>query len=324
MKNPNTKIIVAHILAFLVLCCVCSLVNAQNCKTMLSDARDFKSQGDYQRAINMYNELLSKDCPDYINAAQKELTECKNKLYQNKPKPQQTSSGYVSQDIQAENCVSYSYYGSNPEMGFDAAGNCDYPTVSVNCLCDDWYTLENIEWLSVEENQNENSFVVKCSPNQDRVERNGSISIIVNTKDGSKTSEIKVRQGTTNTSSKRASRTNYATEADYAEQPDEDLSITVKVTFEQGKAVPTFENVGKLIVRLEEDKNLSLMIEIPWCSEQKSEIGFNKYPISLIRKRKKSILDYFDKSGIVKERIKWNILDESNTECDCAYIIMRN
>lgn len=321
MKNPNTKIIVAHILAFLVLCCVCSLVNAQSCKTMLDDARDFKSQGDYQRAIDMYNELLSKDCPDYINAAKKELTECKNKLYQNKPKPQQTSSGYIQQEIRPSPCISYFVYESNSVMEFDADGWCENPEVYVNCPCDSWLaevSYENKEWLSVEQGQG--LFVVRCASNQNRMERNGSINILVNTNGGTEISTINVMQGTKQSSPKPASRPNPTAQPNTAELIQENRSITVKVTFETGKATPRFENFGDLLVLLEKNKDIGLQIEVPWCNNQKSEVGLKKYPEALIKKRIKNITDHFGKSGIAKERISCSINYESNTECDCAYV----
>lgn len=293
---------------------------------ILKSAQDFKKSGDYQKACERYS-LLNSQCPNCVTVKVKEEWEhCKSKLKEsnNKPATQKPSGGNVPQMQYETDCIAYfgTYYGSTPVMEFDEEGNCENPNVRVTCPCDNWIVTVNDdgrEWLSVEEYQN--SFVVRCSSNQSRIERDGSINIIVNTKSGSsKIDIIKVKQEAKGTAPKRPSRPVYTDLTDYIEQPEEDLSITVKVTFEQSKADPTFENVGKLIMRLEEDKNLGLLIEIPWCNNQKSEVGFKKYPEALIKRRIKNITDHFGKSGIARERISCSINYESNTDCDCAYV----
>ena len=294
--------------------CILSYAQNNDCDLLLKSARKYKENGKYDLACEKYS-TLKDECPNYVNEKVKEeWDDCKQQLKksQNKPLTQKPSSGYIPQEIQASPCISYFVYESNSVMEFDADGWCDYPTVSVNCLCDDWYTLENIEWLSVEENQNENSFVVKCSPNQDRVERNGSINILVNTNGGTEISTINVMQGTKQSSPKPASRPNPTAQPNPVEPIQENRSITVKVTFETGKATPRFENFGDLLVLLEKNKDIGLQIEVPWCNNQKSEVGFKKYPEALIKKRIKNITDHFGKSGIAKDRI--------STECDCAYV----
>ena len=297
-----------------------------DCGAILNSARDFKKNGEYKKAVDRY-EILNKQCPNYVNETiRSEWKACQNKLKesQNKPATQKPSGGNVPQMQYETDCIAYfgTYYGSTPVMEFDEEGNCENPNVRVTCPCDNWIVTVNDdgrEWLSVEEYQN--SFVVRCSSNQSRIERDGSINIIVNTKSGSsKIDIIKVKQEAKGTAPKRPSRPVYTDLTDYIEQPEEDLSITVKVTFEQSKADPTFENVGKLIMRLEEDKNLGLLIEIPWCNNQKSEVGFKKYPEALIKRRIKNITDHFGKSGIARERISCSINYESNTDCDCAYV----
>jgi len=300
--------------------------NAQECDGTLQNALFYKNKGDYGKAVRYYQEL-KRDCPNYVSEKVKsdwEYCEQQLKKGQNKPATQKPSGGNVPQMQYETACIAYfgTYYGSTPVMEFDEEGNCENPNVRVTCPCDNWIVTVNDdgrEWLSVEEYQN--SFVVRCSSNQSRIERDGSINIIVNTKSGSsKIDIIKVKQEAKGTAPKRPSQPVYTDLTDYIEQPEEDLSITVKVTFEQSKADPTFENVGKLIMRLEEDKNLGLLIEIPWCNNQKSEVGFKKYPEALIKRRIKNITDHFGKSGIARERISCSINYESNTDCDCAYV----
>lgn len=296
---------------------------AQNCASKLSAAQDAEAIKDYSTAAYYYKKVM-EDCGENYGNAKAKWQECQSKLKSNKPATQKPSGGNVPQMQYETDCIAYfgTYYGSTPVMEFDEEGNCENPNVRVTCPCDNWIVTVNDdgrEWLSVEEYQN--SFVVRCSSNQSRIERDGSINIIVNTKSGSsKIDIIKVKQEAKGTAPKRPSRPVYTDLTDYIEQPEEDLSITVKVTFEQSKADPTFENVGKLIMRLEEDKNLGLLIEIPWCNNQKSEVGFKKYPEALIKRRIKNITDHFGKSGIARERISCSINYESNTDCDCAYV----
>lgn len=319
ITNMSNRIILTIVVSF------CFVFSYAQCDDLLQSARSYKDNGEYGKAVKYYHQLENQ-CPKYFTEKVKgELKMCEEKLKsQNKPATQKPSGGNVPQMQYETDCIAYfgTYYGSTPVMEFDEEGDCENPNVRVTCPCDDWIVTVNDdgrEWLSVEEYQN--SFVVRCSSNQSRIERDGSINIIVNTKSGSsKIDIIKVKQEAKGTAPKRPSRPVYTDLTDYIEQPEEDLSITVKVTFEQSKADPTFENVGKLIMRLEEDKNLGLLIEIPWCNNQKSEIGFKKYPEALIKRRIKNITDHFGKSGIAKERISCSINYESNTDCDCAYV----
>lgn len=290
------------------------------CDQLLKDAREFKKNGDYERAA-IYYEKLNTQCPNYMDQnVKKEWEACKSK--QNKTSQKKLSGGYVSQKQYATDWIAYSgtYYGADFVMEFDADGNCENPNVSVICKSGNWIAVvgdEAKDWLTIDEYQN--SFVVKCSSNQNRIERNGIISFVCDdAKDGAQTDMINVKQEAKGTS-KRTLRTDYG----YGDQTEEDMFITVKVTFEKGKAVPTFENVGKLLGLLEDDKNLGLQIEIPWCSGQKIEMGiFNKYPLRLMKKRIKNITDYFVNSGIAKERISWSI-NESNTDCDSGYVKLK-
>lgn len=317
MKNPNTKIIVEHILAFLVLCCVCSLVNAQSCETMLDDVRKYCSQGQYSEAQKMRDRLL-KRCPEYQKDVEKVLTEYRNKSNQNKPKPQQTSSGYIPQEIQAKS-ISYfgTYYGAVPVMEFDADGGCVNPNITVNY----YGKMEIIEdipnWLSIR--QQGSTFIVTCSPNNTSEDRLYEFQFMLGEGMDGISDTIRVYQDS-KTAPKRPSRPNPTAQPNPVEPIQENRSITVKVTFETGKATPRFENFGDLLVLLEKNKDIGLQIEVPWCNNQKSEVGFKKYPEALIKKRIKNITDHFGKSGIAKDRISCSINYESNTECDCAYV----
>lgn len=296
------------------------------CDQLLKDAREFKKNGDYERAA-VYYEKLNTQCPSYMDQNEKKEWEaCKSK--QNKTSQKKPSGGYVSQKQYETDCIAYygTYYGSIPVMEFDAEGNCENPNVRVTCPCDSWFVTVNDkdrEWLSAEQYQN--SFVVRCGSNQNRMERDGSINIIVNTNHGSsKIDIINVKQEAKGTSSGATKRKKSPAQSNSSDSMDDYQSITVKVTFQKGKAVPTFENVGKLLGFLEDDKNLGLQIELPWCSEQKSEIYItNKYSMSLMKKRIKNITNYFVNSGIAKERIAWSI-NESNTDCDSGYVKLKD
>ena len=303
--------------------CILSYAQNNDCDLLLKSARKYKENGKYGLACEKYS-TLKDECPNYVNEKVKEeWDDCKQQLKksQNKPLTQKPSSGYIPQEIQASPCISYFVYESNSVMEFDADGWCENPKVYVNCPCDSWLaevSYENKEWLSVEQGQG--LFVVRCASNQNRMERNGSINILVNTNGGTEISTINVMQGTKQSSPKPASRPNPTAQPNPVEPIQENRSITVKVTFETGKATPRFENFGDLLVLLEKNKDIGLQIEVPWCNNQKSEVGFKKYPEALIKKRIKNITDHFGKSGIAKDRISCSINYESNTECDCAYV----
>ena len=110
MKNQNTKIIVKRILTFFMLICLIKIVDAQeqSCRTWLKSARDYRAEGKYNEAINMYNKVI-KQCPDYNNIVDKEKKECQNKLKgnSNKTNPKKTSGGYVPQEQQESGRVIY-------------------------------------------------------------------------------------------------------------------------------------------------------------------------------------------------------------------------
>ena len=86
----------------------------------------------------------------------------------------------------------------------------------------------------------------------------------------------------------------------------------VKVSFEAGKDVPTYENVLSLIGVLANNNNLGLKIEVPWCR--------NKYDIDLIEKRSQNMMNYFLSMGLDKNRISQNISMNSDRDCDVAYL----
>lgn len=297
-----------------------------DCEWYLKRAQRYQNEKKYSKAVEAYNEVLEY-CSKYVNVekVKAELGKCQEQLSksQNAASQKKPSNGYVSQKQHATGWITYfgTYYGANFVMEFDADGICENPNVSVTCKSDEWFVSvsdDAKDWLSVDEYQN--SFVVKCNSNQNRSERNGTISFVYNANDGSQTDMINVKQEARGSLSKRTLRTDY----NNRDQLEEDMSITVKVIFEKGKAVPTFENVGKLLGLLEDDKNLGLQIEISWCSEQKIEMGiFNKYPSRLMKKRIKNITNYFVNSGIAKERIAWSI-NESNTDCDSGYVKLKD
>ena len=87
----------------------------------------------------------------------------------------------------------------------------------------------------------------------------------------------------------------------------------MKVSFEAGKAAPSFEKVWSILKFLEDNNNFGLQIEIPWCK--------NDYSIDLIEQRIQNVTDYFIASGIDKNRISQHIelIDEDNS-CDRAYL----
>lgn len=313
MKNQNTKIIVKRILTFFMLICLIKIVDAQeqSCRTWLKSARDYRAEGKYNEAINMYNKVI-KQCPDYNNIVANELKECQSKLKgnSNKTNPKKTSGGYVPQEQQESGRVIY-------EDMIEAKG-CDSYDVRVTCE-GDWFPTINEDWLEIV-SQSGNVLVLKCYPNPNREDRYAKIGIVCDGRGGSSTQTITVKQAG-RSSSKNTARTNNTPET------NEDISITVKVTFETRKAKPTFDNTGNIIELLEllnNNNNLGLQIETPWCSNQKSIKIIPKYPMSLIDNRINNIKDHFTTLGIAKERISSSIkpidVEEGNKECDCGYV----
>lgn len=283
----------------------CFVISYAQCDDLLRSAQSYKDHGEYEMAVKYYNQLETQ-CPKYFTDKVKgELKMCEEKLKsQNKPKSQNSSSGYVPTQQSSTGL-------SNREFYFDGDGNCMNNTNRLELYWKDWnfFVKEEYQnWLMVE--RQGNSLLVTCSSNYDMKERNGEITIY-----GEINTTIKVHQDKRQDSPKSRTRRNYTEQTNNSEQPDNNLSITVKVSFEIGKAKPTFENVGKLLGLLEDNKNFGLQIELPWCSEQNT----NKYSISLMKKRIKNITDYFVNSGIAKERISWS-MNESDTECDGGYV----
>ena len=304
----SNRIILTIVISF------CFIFSYAQCDDLLLAARSYKDNGEYGMAVKYYNQL-EKQCPKYFTEKVKgELKMCEEKLKsQNKPKPQNSSSGYVPTQRSSTGI-------SNREFYFDGDGNCRNNTNRLELYWNDWDFLvkeDYKDWLKVE--RQGNSLLVTCSSNYDMKERNGEITIF-----GEINTTIIVHQDKRKDSPKSRTRTNHTTQPNNTEQPNNNLSITVKISFETGKAKPTFENVGKLLGVLEDNKNFGLQIELPWCSEQKSEIYItNKYSMSLMKKRIKNITDYFVNSGIAKERIAWSI-NESNTDCDSGYVKLKD
>lgn len=100
--------------------------------------------------------------------------------------------------------------------------------------------------------------------------------------------------------------------ASYAQNDGGSQITTGKISFAEGKAKPSFENVEKLIGIMENNKNLALQVSVPRCK--------NKYSEKLINKRVRNLSDYFVSSGIDKSRVSVIVEDvEKNGEaCDCV------
>lgn len=282
---------------------------AQNCDSKLRQARDFESQKNYKGAAYYYKRV-AEDCDD--ENARAKYIECNKKWKesQNTTSQKKSSSEYVPKQ-QTTGLV------SNTKLYFDEDGENLNNTPNVQVVIDaswDYYLSEECQdWMSVY--RSGNTLVVNCSRNSYSMERDGRINII-----GEINKEIEVHQEGRRVSSKSNTRAQTNSAAPTFEEP----LAPVKISFEAKKAVPTFENVGKLLGLLEDDKNLGLQIEISWCSEQKIEMGiFNKYPSRLMKKRIKNITNYFVNSGIAKERIAWSI-NESNTDCDSGYVKLKD
>ena len=73
----------------------------------------------------------------------------------------------------------------------------------------------------------------------------------------------------------------------------------VKVSFDAGKATPFCENIQSIIKQLEDDEDLELKIEIPWCRDL--------YSLQLIEKRIRNITEIFIAAGIEETIISSNI-----------------
>ena len=190
------------------------------------------------------------------------------------------------------------------EVVFDAeGGHCS----DVQITCRDWMTsvpVKDTSWLSVSEGTN--YLVVRCAPNPTKEERVCNVGIIC--ENGTRMGNVKVKQLPIGHSSKLASQS--------------DREIAVKITFEDWKTTPVFENVGGIFKVLDENKNLGLQIEVPLC---KNQSWFkNLFAPLVVNKRIKRVTDYFVASGVDRSRITKNItlIEKGKTGVDCnsAYV----
>lgn len=192
---------------------------------------------------------------------------------------------------------------SDTQVLFDADGGTD-SHIQVTCN-DGWFSTNNDDWLEVSENGDH--LVVYCRPNPNPMARTSSITIVGGK--GTRTGFVTVRQEAAGKkTSKSAAQLNPVPAV-------EDQSISLKISFEAGKEIPSFENVWKILKLLEDNKSLGLQIETNWCRDN--------YSIDLIEKRSQAVTDFFIASGIVKERISQHIIIEagnSNAECDRGYL----
>lgn len=185
------------------------------------------------------------------------------------------------------------------EVVFDAeGGHCS----DVQITCRDWMTsvpVKDTSWLSVSEGTN--YLVVRCAPNPTKEERVCNVGIIC--ENGTRMGNVKVKQLPIGHSSKLASQS--------------DREIAVKITFEDWKTTPVFENVGGIFKVLDENKNLGLQIEVPLC---KNQSWFkNLFAPLVVNKRIKRVTDYFVASGVDRSRITKNItlIEKGKTGVDC-------
>lgn len=185
------------------------------------------------------------------------------------------------------------------EVVFDAeGGHCS----DVQITCRDWMTsvpVKDTSWLSVSEGTN--YLVVRCAPNPTKEERVCNVGIIC--ENGTRMGNVKVKQLPIGHSSKLASQS--------------DREIAVKITFEDWKTTPVFENVGGIFKVLDENKNLGLQIEVPLC---KNQSWFkNLFAPLVVNKRIKRVTDYFVASGVDRNRITKNItlIEKGKTGVDC-------
>lgn len=277
----------------LIVFCFCFFASyAQDCAKRLETARFYKDKNDYQQAVEWYQKVLS-DCGDYDGKVKNELRECQSKIPSKKP-----SKEYVPVNQEPSGLI------SGTELSFDAKGGYD-DHIRVTCR-GGWFAASGDDWLEVSESGD--YLVVHCFPNTTSWARNGEISVIAD--GGTSTSRVFVQQGARKSSSYSSSRANA-----YAQETISRL-ISVTVSFEEGKSMPSFDKVGKMMDYLESNESTGLQIEIPWYR--------NQYNMRLIEKRIDNITDYLVRSGIDRSRISQNItvvdVNESDSECDRAYL----
>ena len=190
---------------------------------------------------------------------------------------------------------------SDSHVIFDATGGTD-SHIQVTCK-GDWFATASDDWFTVSEKGN--YLEVRCLPNSNPKARSGHITIIA--EGGTSTGNVLVQQKAEGASSK------YTIQTNSTEPTVENQSFPVKVSFEAGKAAPSFEKVWSILKFLEDNNSFGLQIEIPWCK--------NDYSIDLIEQRIQNVTDYFITSGIDKDRISQHIelIDEDNS-CDRAYL----
>lgn len=254
----------------------CFVISYAQCNDLLRAARDYKDKGKYGMAVKFYNQL-EEQCSKYFTETVKgERDYCKNKMNQ----PKSSTKQPVLDDQQSSVFVSYD------DSLFEAIGG--YRDIQVTCGDDFFYLIKN-DWLELV-SQSGNMLVVRCLPNNSPTERQCDIDIACQGRDGSSSVTITFHQKARTYSSQN--------NPEIADTPNQQKPA--KVSFDAGSAKPNFENAWKMIGGLEEDKNLVLKIEIPWCR--------NQYSIKLIEKRIQNIIDYFVASGIDVERISSSII----------------
>lgn len=193
---------------------------------------------------------------------------------------------------------------SDSHVIFDATGGTD-SHIQVTCK-GDWFATASDDWFTVSEKGN--YLEVSCLQNPSPRARSGHITIIAES--GTSTGDVLVQQNAGGSSSK------YTIQTSPTVPSVENQSIPVKVSFEAGKAAPSFEKVWSILKFLEDNDTFGLQIEIPWCK--------NEYGIDLIEQRIQSVTDYFIASGIDKTRITPQITvigeDEGSTDCDRVHL----
>lgn len=218
-----------------------------------------------------------------------------------------SSSSYRSSSSHVVvNQQSSSDYIIGSELIFDPeGGNCS----DVRITCRSWFATEsesNCDWLSFSENGN--NLIIHCDPNPNPEKRSCSIGIICSDETGSSVGEVLVQQKGTKEGSKNR-----------AQLFEESI---VKISFEDGKTTPIFENVGSIMKVLDENKNLGMQIDVSLCKNNKSWFK-NLFAPMVVNKRIKKITDYFVSSGIDKDRISKNITlvekGQTCTDCNVAY-----
>ena len=300
----------------IIICCCSVALYAQDCAVLLQSAQQFKAEGKYEIACEKY-ELLNNKCPDYVNeAVRKEWSECKSKkASQNKLKTQSSTSGYV-QVYQNESTNNI----SNKRLEFDADGNSlntnPNLTVYYNGEWDTLYIGMKPDWLEM--NRVGNTLLVSCQPNHTSEDRSFEFQILLGYGMDGVSDTIRVHQEPKGRTVRKKPNEQY----NFTVETKEEQPIIVKITFENGKAKPKFDNnIGRLITALVENNNLDLQIEVYKCESQSGLKNFIKAP--LIDKRFKEIMEYFGSFEIATDRISKNIIvidgDKEGAECDCAY-----